>query len=69
MPVPGKDKAKDWQLEILMEKLRSKASQLKSLAETSKTVRMTLLVCYFQLGTYFLRLLYFYFIIRKRGML
>ncbi|XP_057655941.1 mediator of RNA polymerase II transcription subunit 1 [Diorhabda carinulata] len=38
-----KDKAKDWQLEILMEKLRSKASQCKSLQEISKNVRMTLL--------------------------
>ncbi|KAF5288427.1 hypothetical protein FQR65_LT02079 [Abscondita terminalis] len=37
------DKNKDWQLELLMEKLRSKASQLKSLQETSKTVRMTML--------------------------
>lgn len=37
------DKAKDWQLEILMEKLRSKASQCKSLQEISKNVRMTLL--------------------------
>lgn len=44
MPVSGKDKAKDWQLEILMEKLRSKASQVKSLPEISKNVRMTLLV-------------------------
>ncbi|XP_030751629.1 mediator of RNA polymerase II transcription subunit 1 isoform X2 [Sitophilus oryzae] len=45
MPVSGsgKDKAKDWQLEILMEKLRSKASQFKSLPEISKNVRMTLL--------------------------
>uniref|UniRef100_A0A1Y1L2C4 Mediator of RNA polymerase II transcription subunit 1 n=1 Tax=Photinus pyralis TaxID=7054 RepID=A0A1Y1L2C4_PHOPY len=37
------DKSTDWQLELLMEKLRSKASQLKSLQETSKTVRLTML--------------------------
>ncbi|KAL3273025.1 hypothetical protein HHI36_014481 [Cryptolaemus montrouzieri] len=37
------DKSKDWQLEILMEKLRSKASQYKTLAEISKNVRMTML--------------------------
>nr|CAI5854489.1 unnamed protein product [Callosobruchus analis] len=44
LPLPvGKDKAKDWQLEILMEKLRSKAAQYKSLPEISKNVRMTLL--------------------------
>lgn len=47
MPVSGKDKAKDWQLEILMEKLRSKAGQFKSLPEISKNVRMTLLVWVF----------------------
>ncbi|CAG9773948.1 unnamed protein product [Ceutorhynchus assimilis] len=41
--MPVSDKAKDWQLEILMEKLRSKASQVKSLPEISKNVRMTLL--------------------------
>ncbi|KAF5290493.1 hypothetical protein FQA39_LY03597 [Lamprigera yunnana] len=40
---PTTDKNKEWQLEMLMEKLRSKASQLKSLQETSKTVRMTML--------------------------
>lgn len=38
------DKNKDWQLELLMEKLRSKASQYKSFTETSKNVRMTMLV-------------------------
>ncbi|XP_050298124.1 mediator of RNA polymerase II transcription subunit 1 isoform X2 [Anthonomus grandis grandis] len=43
MPALTKDKAKDWQLEILMEKLRSKASQFKTLPEISKNVRMTLL--------------------------
>jgi mediator of RNA polymerase II transcription subunit 1 len=37
------DKSKDWQLEILMEKLRSKSSQFKSLAEISKNVRMAML--------------------------
>lgn len=40
------DKNKDWQLELLMEKLRSKASQLKSFSEISKNVRMTMLVGY-----------------------
>lgn len=37
------DKNKDWQLELLMEKLRSKAPHFKSFVETSKNVRMTLL--------------------------
>ncbi|KAI4456845.1 mediator of rna polymerase ii transcription subunit 1 [Holotrichia oblita] len=37
------DKSKDWQLELLMEKLRSKASQFKSLTEMAKTVRMAML--------------------------
>uniref|UniRef100_A0A6P7G505 Mediator of RNA polymerase II transcription subunit 1 n=2 Tax=Diabrotica virgifera virgifera TaxID=50390 RepID=A0A6P7G505_DIAVI len=41
--IPQNDKSKDWQLEILMEKLRSKASQFKTLPEISKNVRMTLL--------------------------
>lgn len=40
----GVDKPKEWQMELLMEKLRSKANQFKSFAETSKAVRMTLLV-------------------------
>lgn len=39
-----KDKSKDWQLEILMEKLRSKATQFKGLPEISKNVRMAMLV-------------------------
>lgn len=39
------DKSKELQKEILMEKLRSKTSQFKNLAETSKGVRMTMLVC------------------------
>ncbi|XP_044759004.1 mediator of RNA polymerase II transcription subunit 1 isoform X2 [Coccinella septempunctata] len=37
------DKSKDWQLEILMEKLRSKTAQYKTLPEISKNVRMTML--------------------------
>ncbi|KRT79679.1 hypothetical protein AMK59_7181, partial [Oryctes borbonicus] len=37
------DKSKDWQLELLMEKLRSKSSQFKSLTEMAKTVRMAML--------------------------
>ncbi|EFA08558.1 mediator of RNA polymerase II transcription subunit 1 [Tribolium castaneum] len=43
MPPSVVDKSKDWQLEILMEKLRSKASQYKSLTEISKNVRMAML--------------------------
>ncbi|KAJ8922927.1 hypothetical protein NQ315_001471 [Exocentrus adspersus] len=43
LPGPSKEKTKDWQLEILMEKLRSKAAQYKTLPELSKSVRMTLL--------------------------
>jgi hypothetical protein len=46
MPPSTMDKSKDWQLEILMEKLRSKSSQFKSLAEISKNVRMAMLVGY-----------------------
>ncbi|KAJ2949101.1 hypothetical protein O0L34_g6041 [Tuta absoluta] len=43
-PVNGLvDKSKELQKEILMEKLRSKTSQNKNLAETSKAVRMALL--------------------------
>ncbi|CAH0564837.1 unnamed protein product [Brassicogethes aeneus] len=38
-----KEKSKDWQLEILMEKLRSKATQFKTLPEISKNVRMAML--------------------------
>lgn len=40
------DKSKELQKEILMEKLRSKTSQYKNLAETSKGVRMTMLVSF-----------------------
>ena len=39
------DKTKEFQMELLMEKLRTKTSQYKTLAETSKAVRMTMLVC------------------------
>lgn len=46
LPPTIMDKNKDWQLELLMEKLRSKASQFKSFQETAKTVRMTMLVGY-----------------------
>lgn len=42
----GVDKGKEWQMELLMEKIRSKASQYKTFAETAKSVRMTLLVGY-----------------------
>lgn len=55
----GVDKGKEWQMELLMEKLRSKASQYKSFAETAKTVRMTLLVGYKNMfvSTVFMRFL------------
>lgn len=48
------DKGKEWQMELLMEKLRSKASTFKPLVETAKNMRMTMLVsdlyllCYFE---------------------
>lgn len=42
----GPDKAKEWQMELLMEKLRSKASAFKSLVETAKNLRMAMLVRY-----------------------
>jgi hypothetical protein len=38
------DKSKEWQMELLMEKLRSKASTFKSLVETAKNIRMAMLV-------------------------
>lgn len=37
-------KTKEWELELLMEKLRSKGSSLKSLPETGKNLRMAMLV-------------------------
>lgn len=40
----GMDKGKEWQMELLMEKLRSKASTFKSLVETAKNLRMAMLV-------------------------
>ena len=39
------DKAKEWQMELLMEKLRSKAGQYKPFSESAKMLRMALLVC------------------------
>ncbi|XP_034948266.1 mediator of RNA polymerase II transcription subunit 1 [Chelonus insularis] len=39
----GNDKNKEWQMELLMEKLRSKASAFKSLMETAKNLRMAML--------------------------
>nr|CAD7196769.1 unnamed protein product [Timema douglasi] len=39
----GIDKTKEWQMELLMEKLRSRAGQFKSFVETSKALRMALL--------------------------
>ncbi|KAF6213795.1 hypothetical protein GE061_011517 [Apolygus lucorum] len=38
-----KEKSKEWQMEMLMEKLRSKSSQFKSFYESSKALRMTML--------------------------
>lgn len=38
------DKGKEWQMELLMEKLRSKSSSFKSLVETAKNLRMAMLV-------------------------
>lgn len=43
------DKGKEWHMELLMEKLRSKASTLKPLVETAKNVRMAMLVSNFYL--------------------
>lgn len=42
----NQDKSKDWQLELLMEKLRSKTVQFKTFTETSKNVRMAMLVSF-----------------------
>lgn len=41
---PVMDKAKEWQMELLMEKLRSKAGQYKTFGESAKMLRMALLV-------------------------
>nr|XP_022912854.1 mediator of RNA polymerase II transcription subunit 1-like isoform X1 [Onthophagus taurus] len=49
--VAGMDRSKDWQLELLMEKLRSKSSQYKTLPEMSKSVRMTILDTRFALDS------------------
>lgn len=43
-PQTAIDKNKDWQLELLMEKIRSKAAQFKNFQDISKNVRMTMLV-------------------------
>ncbi|RZF45752.1 hypothetical protein LSTR_LSTR012683 [Laodelphax striatellus] len=37
------DKSKEWQMEMLMEKLRSKSGQFKSFLESAKALRMCLL--------------------------
>lgn len=50
------DKGKEWQMELLMEKLRSKASTFKPLVETAKNMRMTMLVSDFYLICHFSRL-------------
>ncbi|XP_011866719.1 PREDICTED: mediator of RNA polymerase II transcription subunit 1 [Vollenhovia emeryi] len=41
--VSTSDKGKEWQMELLMEKLRSKASTFKPLVETAKNMRMAML--------------------------
>lgn len=38
------DKTKEWELEMLMEKLRAKTNQFKSFFESAKALRMALLV-------------------------
>lgn len=43
-PPPAMDKSEDWQLELLMEKIRSKGGQVKTFTEISKNVRMAMLV-------------------------
>ena len=40
------DKGREWQMELLMEKLRSKAASFKSLVETAKSIRSTIVVSY-----------------------
>lgn len=37
------DKAKEWQMELMMEKIRSKSGQFKSFVESAKALRMSLL--------------------------
>lgn len=46
-PRGSKDKSKEWQLEMLMEKLRSKANQYRSFQQSAKDLRMALLVSVF----------------------
>lgn len=41
------DKNQKWQIELMMERLRSKKSQYKNFQEMSKTMRMALLVSLF----------------------
>lgn len=38
------DKTKEWEMEMLMEKLRAKSGQFKSFFESAKSLRMALLV-------------------------
>ncbi|XP_046475793.1 mediator of RNA polymerase II transcription subunit 1 isoform X1 [Neodiprion pinetum] len=40
---PAVDKGKEWQMELLMEKLRSKAASFKSFVEIAKNLRMAML--------------------------
>lgn len=37
------DKAKEWQMELMMEKIRSKSGQFKSFVESAKALRMSFL--------------------------
>ena len=38
------EKSKEWQMELLMEKIRAKAPQFKPLGESAKALRMSILV-------------------------
>lgn len=40
------DKTKEWELNILMEKLRAKTGQFKTFYESAKALRMALLVSF-----------------------
>lgn len=40
------EKSKEWQMELLMEKIRAKAPQFKPLGESAKALRMSLLVLF-----------------------
>lgn len=44
---PADSAESNWQMELLMERLKSKSSQYKLFHEISKSMRMSLLVIYF----------------------